>query len=386
MLPSGEPYDVIVVGARAAGAATALLLARAGRRVLVVDRGRYGTDTLSTHALMRGAVLQLARWNLLSPIESAGTPPVRATTFHYETAALTIAIKPRDGVNSLLAPRRYLLDRTLVDAAVRAGADVRYGLTARDVILDRDGRVTGIVVLDDDRRPIALQGRLVVGADGLHSKIATLVDAPILKQTDHAAGIVYGYWPDLPVEHYEWYWASGSAVGAIPTNGRETCVFVALPSAEFGATFRGDLLGGYRRVLTRCAPGLSAEVGWSRAVPHLHGFAGHPGYLRQSHGPGWALVGDAGYFKDPLTAHGITDAFRDAELLAEAVLDGHPQAFSHYQRVRDDLSLGMLQVTDRIASFEWTLDNLQELHRQLSEEMAHEVEALQTMHLSGRQQ
>ncbi len=110
-------YDAVIVGARCAGAATALLLARAGARVLVVDKGAYGTDTLSTHALMRGAVLQLARWGVLPPIVSAGTPPIRSTTFSYVEEDVTVAIEPRYGVDALYAPRRTLLDRSLVDAA-----------------------------------------------------------------------------------------------------------------------------------------------------------------------------------------------------------------------------------------------------------------------------
>ena len=112
-----DRYDVVVVGARAAGAATAMLLARCGVRVLAVDRGGYGTDTLSTHALMRAGVLQLARWGLLERIEAEGTPRVQRTVFHYEDEVLDILIKPRHGVPALFAPRRTVLDRILVDAA-----------------------------------------------------------------------------------------------------------------------------------------------------------------------------------------------------------------------------------------------------------------------------
>src|SRR4029453_16655211 len=135
--------DAIIVGARCAGAATALLLARAGARVLVVDKGRYGTDTLSTHALMRGAVLQLHRWGVLPAIVAAGTPPVRSTTFSYTNQDVTVPIEPKYGVSALYAPRRALLDRILVDAAAASGAEVGYGVRIDDVIVDR-GRVRGI--------------------------------------------------------------------------------------------------------------------------------------------------------------------------------------------------------------------------------------------------
>src|SRR5215472_3536247 len=95
-----EAYDALVVGARCAGAATAMLMARRGMRVLVIDRGAYGTDTISTHALMRGGVLQLHRWGILPRIQATGTPPIETTTFHYPDEAVTIAIKPANGVNA----------------------------------------------------------------------------------------------------------------------------------------------------------------------------------------------------------------------------------------------------------------------------------------------
>src|SRR5215831_12691096 len=126
---SFEPrYDAVIIGARCAGAATALLLARSGAKVLVVDRQAYGSDTMSTHALMRGAVLQLNRWGLIPEIAAAGTPAIRSTTFHYGGEAFRVALKPDHGVECLFAPRRTVLDRLLVDAAREAGAEVRHGV------------------------------------------------------------------------------------------------------------------------------------------------------------------------------------------------------------------------------------------------------------------
>src|SRR5580765_3247956 len=131
-IPSSR-YDVVVIGARCAGAATAMLLARAGHRVLLVDRGRYGSDTLSTHALMRGAVVQLHRWNLLPAVIASGTAPVRQATFVYGGESVTVPIAPRDGVDALYAPRRYVLDRLLADGAASAGAEVIYGVRLREL-------------------------------------------------------------------------------------------------------------------------------------------------------------------------------------------------------------------------------------------------------------
>src|SRR5215475_9957929 len=138
-------FDVVIIGARCAGAATALLLARAGARVLVVDRALQGSDTTSTHALMRGGILQLHRWGVLPAIVAAGTPPVHSTTFSYSTQEVTVAIEPRYGVDALYAPRRRVLDRVLVDAAVASGAEVEYGVKVEDLIRDDAGRVCGVI-------------------------------------------------------------------------------------------------------------------------------------------------------------------------------------------------------------------------------------------------
>ena len=158
-----EAYDALVVGARCAGAATAMLMARQGMRVLVIDRGGYGTDSISTHALMRGGVLQLHRWGILPRLQEAGTPPVRETTFHYGDEATTVVIKPSNGVGALYAPRRTLLDRTLVDAARDAGATVRHGQTLIGLTHRSDGRVCGATVRDADGNAMRVAADLVPG-------------------------------------------------------------------------------------------------------------------------------------------------------------------------------------------------------------------------------
>ncbi len=136
-------YDLVIVGARCAGAATALLLARQGARVLLLDRSRDGTDALSTHALTRGAVLQLHRWGLLPGIVAAGTPRIPSATFHLPGGATTADIKARDGVDALYAPRRTVLDPLLADAARRAGADVRFGVSVSRGMPARPGQSDG---------------------------------------------------------------------------------------------------------------------------------------------------------------------------------------------------------------------------------------------------
>ena len=186
--------DAVIVGARCAGAATAMLLARAGARVLLLDKGVHGTDTLSTHALMRGAVLQLHRWGVLPGIVSAGTPPVHSTTFSYSDQDVVVPIEPRFGVAALYAPRRALLDRALVDAAEASGAEVRYGVRVDDVIVDDHGHVRGISAVAGGTRQ-RIDADIVIGADGLHSTIAQRVEAPRIVEGRHATGVLYKVQP-----------------------------------------------------------------------------------------------------------------------------------------------------------------------------------------------
>jgi len=369
-------YDVVVVGARAAGAATAMLLGRRGLRVLAVDRGAYGSDTLSTHALMRAGVLQLARWGLLERIESEGTPRVCRTVFHYDDEVLEIPVKPRDGVPALFAPRRTVLDRVLVDAAVEAGADVRHRVRLADLLRGAGGRVEGVLLQDVDGETSAVRADLVVGADGLRSTVAARVNAPVTRQGRHAAATVYGYWTGLDVDGYHWHWRPGAAAGVIPTNGGEVLLFASVSGKEFLETMRGDVPRGYRRVLAEVAPALAQGLSRAQLVGPLLGFPGHAGFMKRPWGPGWALVGDAAYFKDPITAHGISDALRDAELLAGAVVQGGDGALAGYEAARDELSARLFDVTDRIASFGWDTAGLKALHHALSDEMKREVAAM----------
>src|SRR5215207_2717107 len=374
--------DVVVVGARCAGAATAMLLARAGRTVLLIDRGEYGTDILSTHALMRGGVLQLARWNLLERVVAAGTPPVTVTTFHVGSEKLRVEIKPKFGVSALYAPRRTVLDRVLVDAAAEAGATIHYGTRLMALSHDASGAVDGVFVQDRTGQTVHVSATCVVGADGIRSTVADIVGAPVVRAGQHRTAVLYGYWPDLPVDGFNWHYGATSAAGVIPTNNGETLVFVGVPAERWNETIASGRFEGFVRILRETVPALAETISVRPERP-LSSFGGRAGYFRQSWGRGWALVGDAGYFKDPLTAHGITDAFRDAELLADAIVEGTPAALSEYQRCRDEWSEGLFEVTDRIASFEWTLDTVGGLLERLSREMADDVKRM-VEHVSRR--
>ena len=289
-------HDVVVVGARAAGAATAMRLARSGLDVLVVDRGAYGHDTLSTHALMRGGVLQLHRWGLLDRIVAAGTPPVRRATFRFAGDEVTIPIEPAHDVDALYAPRRTVLDPILVDAAVEAGADVRYGITVTDVVRDDHGRVAGIRGRDAGGRPLQASARLVIGADGIRSTVARRVGARVERRGTGAGSTTYGYWSGLDTDGYEWNFRPNAASGVIPTNGGQACVFASATRQRIG---RGGVVV-LADIVAEASPDLAARLTVAESPTTVRTFSAQPGHIRQSWGPGWALVGDAGYFKDPL--------------------------------------------------------------------------------------
>ena len=361
-------YDVTVVGARAAGAATAMLLARQGLRVLLVDRDRYGTDTLSTHALMRGSVFLLSRWGLLDKVVEAGTPPVRQTRFDYGAETMTVTIKPTLGVEALYAPRRTMLDALLVDAAAAASAEVRYGVTVTGLLRDRYRRVAGIIGRDRAGATVTARSSLTVGADGARSTVARKAGAGTVRAGTGAGAVIYGYWSELAVDGYEWFYRPGHSAGFIPTNAGEVCVFAGAPA---GTLPRGDLTATYHRMLAAATGGAGGRLAAATPPKRLRTWIGQPGFVRQTRGPGWALVGDAGSFLDPLSTHGITDALRDAELLARAEGD-----LDRFAADRERIVGPLFEVVDRIAGYGWDLAELRAHLLRLSSVMSEEVELI----------
>lgn len=313
-------HDVVVVGARCAGAATAMLLARAGHNVVAVDRASFPSDTLSTHGLVRGGVVQLARWGLLGDVLASGATQVREVAFHRDGAVITRRIKETAGVDCFVAPRRVVLDELLVQAARRAGAEVREQVIVVDVLRGRDRRVQGVVVRDRSGATRELSASYVVGADGLRSRVARLVDAPIEEHVPGSTGIfcTYSLGGDWPA--YEFHVARGAFAGVFPTNGGAS-LWLCRPLGELadlrtaGPARRDAFLGQ----LDVVAPDLATRARSTGIEPRVRGAVGLPNVLRMPTGPGWALVGDAGYHRDPITGHGMTDAFRDAELLTAAL-------------------------------------------------------------------
>ncbi|MET0458122.1 MAG: FAD-dependent monooxygenase [Ilumatobacteraceae bacterium] len=368
--------DVVVVGARAAGAATAMLLARAGLDVVVVDRARPGSDTLSTHALMRGAVIQLDRWGLLDRIRAAGTPAIRRTTFHLAGGATVVDIRPGDGIDALYAPRRTVLDPLLADAAAAAGATVRFGFTVGQLLRNSDGRISGVLGTDRLGRSTRIRARFVVGADGANSLVATQVEAPIDEVGHGATSYLYRYWSGVETDGYDWMFRSGVAAGVIPTNDGLACVFVGADVERITARAPDP----YASLLVQASPDVADRVLAARPHGRQRRFLGRPGLVRRPWGPGWVLVGDAGYWKDPISAHGITDALRDAELAAHAIVGAigttetsASRWMGAYHDVRNRLSKDLFDVTDRVAAGDWTDDDIPLLLLAMSTAMADEV-------------
>jgi 2-polyprenyl-6-methoxyphenol hydroxylase-like FAD-dependent oxidoreductase len=347
-------YDVIIVGARVAGAATAMLLARQGLRVLVVDRVSFPSDTISSHQVQVPGVARLNRWGLLDQVRAAGTPPARQVRFDSGDVVLEGSFPAYDGADALYSPRRSVLDALLVDAARAAGAEVRERFRAEELVWS-EGRVAGIRGSERGGASAAEAARLVVGADGKHSFVAGAVRAARYRERPARSFACYTYWSGLPVTGGELYQRPGRAVAVFPTNDDLVMAYLAAPLTQFAA-FRSDIEGSYLTTMDRCGD-LGDRIRSGTRAERLRTTPDQPNTFRRPHGPGWALVGDAGVVMDSISAQGISHAFRDAELLADAIVAGlggaRPlrAALAEHWRRRDRAIRPMYDFTVRLAGF-----------------------------------
>ena len=366
-------YDAIVIGARCAGSPTAMLLARQGYRVLLLDRAGFPSDALSTHYIHQPGVARLARWGLLDRVAASNCPPVRALSLDVGPFVLTGSPPPVDGFADGYAPRRTVLDQILVEAAVAAGVELREHFSVDDLLMD-DGCVTGIRGHANGGAMVTERARIVIGADGMRSLVARSVQAPTYNETPALTCAYYTYWSDVPIKGAEIYPRPNRTIIAAPTNDGLTLVTVFWPQAEFHRV-RADIEGQYLAALD-LAPEFAGRVRRGRRVERYRGTADLPNFFRQSHGPGWALVGDAGYHKDPILAQGITDAFRDADLLADALdagFSGHQplaSVLAAYQRQRDEAAAPGFANTLQFASLQPPPPELQQLFAALRHNQA----------------
>ena len=314
-------YDAIIVGARCAGAASAMLLARRGHRVLLVDRATFPSDLPHGHFLHRRGPARLKRWGLLDRLAATGTPPVTAMISDFGDFPLRDSDVLVDGAPLGYGPRRRVLDQILIEAAVEAGADLRMGFAVQDYIGDGE-RITGIRGREAAGRTLVTeQAAITIGADGRNSRLARTVAAPAYEELPPLTCWYFSYWSGVPDPGLEMYLARPAAHPRFsrrrrPPGGVHRLAGRGPPAGAL--RHPGALHGGAtrrprpRRAGTRAAGKRTGSTGPRMSPISCAGRTGR----------GWALVGDAGCHKDPFLALGICDAFRDAELLAERARRG----------------------------------------------------------------
>jgi 2-polyprenyl-6-methoxyphenol hydroxylase-like FAD-dependent oxidoreductase len=345
-------YDVAIVGARCAGSALALMLAREGVKVLVVDRTTFPSDTMSGHFIQPAGVSCLRRLGLSDRLAALGSPPQESMTVDF--GPVVVAGRPApmpDGTDTGAAPRRFRFDPMLAEAAAAAGATLGEATGLIEPLVAA-GRVVGIRTSRAGREE-AVRATLVVGADGKRSRLARAVGAAAYGVRPAATCCYYAYWEGMGVESARLFVRDGLFAVAVPCGGGITFLAVAWPRAAFEAV-RRDVDGATRRAAATI-PWLADRLAGAVRVERHVGTADLDGFFRQAAGPGWALVGDAGHHKDPITAQGMTDALLDAEMLAGAIVEGlggaRPldEALRGYGRRRDERAGPMHAVTADLA-------------------------------------
>jgi flavin-dependent dehydrogenase len=348
--PTPHRYDAIVVGARCAGAATAMLLARRGFDVLLVDRARFPSEIPHGHYIRMHGPPRLAAWGLLDRVLATGAPPITSITMDLGDFPLTGRDLIVDGVPVGVAPRRAVLDQVLIDAAIEAGVEFRERFPVHE-LTSEDGRVTGI----RGPRAVTERARWVIGADGRNSGVAKQVEARAYAEHPTLACWYFAYWSGVRIDGLEMYRRDHRMIFAHPTNNDLVAVFVGWPITELPAV-RSDI-ERHMMAVVDLEEGLAHRIRSGQREERIYGAAQLPNFLRKPHGPGWALVGDAGCHKDPVRALGICDALRDAELLAAsltAALTGtspETEALNEYERQRNEATRDEYEANLRAARF-----------------------------------
>jgi flavin-dependent dehydrogenase len=347
-------HDVIVVGARCAGSPVAMLLARKGHRVLLLDRSTFPSDTVSTHYMHQAGLGRLQAWGLLDRVIATGVPPIKQLSFSYTGIDIAGFPDPIDGIDAVYCPRRTVLDAILVDAAREAGAEVIEGFGVTDVVFDGD-RAVGVRGRVGDGPEQEFRAAFVVGADGRNSLVADKVGAEVYRRVPAACFVYYTYFAGLDWGMHHRTASTEQQFATWPTNDGLNLLAVMRKTDRFGE-FRRDVEGSFHEVFDQIAPDMGRQLRDSgQRAENFRAMRYPDNYYRRSNGPGWALVGDAGYHKDPFTGWGITDAFKYGELLAEQLhlgLSGMrpiDDAAAEYAKLRDAESAGVFELTVALA-------------------------------------
>lgn len=356
-------FDAIIVGARCAGSPAAMLLARKGYRVLLVDKAKFPSDMLSTHVVQPSGCAALERWGLLQRVVDTGCPPIHTFSFDFGPIQLSGAPGTEDSPNAYCI-RRTLLDKILNDGAAEAGVEVREEFSVDEILLD-EGRVVGIKGHGKGGDTVTEHADVIIGADGRHSLVAKAVDAPRYHEKPPLQGSYYTYFSNLPVDGcFEIHIRPNYAFAAAPTNDGLTMVVGGWPIAEYELQ-KTNYESNFMKML-ESVPEFAERLQVARREERFSG-AATPNYFRKPYGPGWALVGDAGYQKDPITAQGITDAFLDAERCVNALDESFSgsssfdDAMAGYQQSRDEHALPMYELTCQLAAMQPPPPELQQL-------------------------
>lgn len=346
-------YDAIIVGARCAGSPLAMLLARKGYRILLLDRASFPSDTLSTHHIHQPGVAHLKRWGLLEKVRASNCPSTTTIKFDVGPFALVGAPSPVGDNAEAFAPRRRVLDKILVDAAVDAGAELRERFTVEELTTDGIS-ITGIRGRDANGATVNESARIVIGADGARSFVAEAVKAPIYFDRGMLTCNYYSYWSGVPHDGVELYPREGRTIVVDKTNDGLSMICIVFPREEFDR-IRSNIEGEYLYAIKQNAPSLFERIKQGRREERFAGTGFLPNFFRKPYGAGWALVGDAGYVKDPILAQGITNSFSHAEMLAAALDDGFSgrrpmrDALAGYEHNRNDEVVDMFEHNTQLA-------------------------------------
>jgi flavin-dependent dehydrogenase len=319
----------------------------------------------SNHYVHQIGSARLKRWGLLEKLAATGCPPIRTNYWNYGAFTLTGSPPPAEGgVSEAYAPRRKVLDPLLAEAAVAAGTELRDGFSVQEVLWENE-QVVGIRGRQRNGATVTEKARITVGADGMFSLVAKSVNAPEYNNKPPLEGSWYAYWSGVKLDGWHLWIRPYRVIFGFPTNDNLVLIGVAFAARDLPAA-RSNIERSYLQSIHEHAPDLEELMRNGRRETRFVGGA-IPAHVRKPYGPGWALVGDAGYQKDPCTASGITDAFGSAELLAEAIDAGFSgrepleHALAGYEQKRNQAELPYYDLTAQLATFEPPPPEMQQL-------------------------